>query len=157
MIFFSNLGISQENLISTGVELNRLDYFHSFNYARRLDKFELGAGFAYGINRTIFQQRFFPRFQIQGAYTILQKNKFQLQPTLSLGFSVLKINKQSDKFTNWTEALGGLSWFYGDKWAIGQTFQLGYLVENYYNSISQKRTFVCVWTYSVAVKVRYAF
>lgn len=152
-----NIVLSQKNFITSRLTANRIDYFHEFGYTRSVNNWEVGGGIGYGINRTVFQQRFFPRFNIQGAYAVLKKNKFQLQPTFALGFSVLKINKLSDKFTNWTETLGGFSWFYGDKWAIGQTLQLGYLFENYFNSIQGKREFVSVWSYYIAINVRYEF
>lgn len=147
---------AQNQFISTSISFNRMDYFHSLNLSKKIQKWEIGAGAGYGINRTIFQQRFFPRLQINTGYCVLQKKKWSIEPTVSICFSWLKVNKSSKYFTNWTETLGGFTWFYGEKWAIGQTLQLGYQFENYHNSITNQRQFVGVWAYSFDLKLRYA-
>lgn len=147
VLFNYSVSLAQEYRISTSVGLTRFDYFHSVDASLQHKKWELSTGFAYGINRTYFQQRFFPKVQLQTGYDFIHKPKFELGTCIYTSFSWLKVNKASKHFTNWSEFFGGLSWSYGGKWKVGQTITAGYFTESNFSTLIQKRDRVGNWGY----------
>jgi len=154
-LVFSLRLIAQEHRLLTAVSATRFDYFHSFDYSQYLNKCEVSMGIGYGINRSVFQQRLFPKVQLQATYNFIEQPKFQLGPSVYGAFSWLKINKMSNYFTNWSEFYGGLSWTYGGQWKIGQTIVAGYVSERFFNTIAERKTSVGNWGFSVSLKLVY--
>lgn len=139
--------------IETNVSITRFDIFHSFAYRAKMKRFQCSGGFGYGINRSVFQQRFFPKVSIQGSYSILEKPKFVLGPSIYYSFSWLKINANTNHFSNWNEFFGGIQWQYGKKWKIGQTISAGYFSESYFNKLKQQRSKVGNWGYCMTLSL----
>ncbi len=139
--------------IETNVSITRFDIFHSLSYRAKMNRFQYSSGFGYAINRSIFQQRFFPKVSIQGSYAILEKPKFVLGPSIHYSFSWLKINSSTNHFSNWNEFFGGIQWQYGKKWKIGQTISAGYFSESYFNQFKQRRSKVGNWGYCMTLSL----
>lgn len=139
--------------ISTSFGVTRFDIFHSVGFSRNFKRFQPEIAFSYGINRTIFQQRLFPKMSISTTYNFVQKEKIEVGPIVYYAFSVLKLNASSSKRNYWNEFYGGIEWNYGDKWKIGQQLTAGYFVENYFNTIHSKRLNVSNWGYYFNIKL----
>lgn len=153
VLFNYSVSLAQEYRVSSSVGVTRFDFFHSVDFTLQQQKWELSTGFAYGINRTYFQQRFFPKVQFQTEYNFIHRPKFELGPCIYTSFSWLKVNKSSKHFTNWGEFFGGISWSYGGKWKVGQTITAGYFTESYFSTLIQKRDRVGSWGYFVNLQL----
>lgn len=147
---------SQTHSISTSVGITRFDIFHSVGYLYDTNRCSYSAGFAYGINRTVFQQKLFPRFTVGFHYSALKKSRFELGPVISYSFSFLKYTSSS-KSTIWNELNTGFSWSFGKRWKVGQSFLVGYVGQSHYSTIQQKRTIGSTWGYYTDLKLSYAF
>jgi len=148
---------AQEHRLSTSIGVTRYDYFHSIDYSIKNKKLEASAGAGYGINRSYFQQRFFPKLQLLVGYNFFQQPKFEFGPSFYTSFSWLKINKLSDRFTNWNEFFGGFSWSYGRNWKIGQTICAGYFTESFFSTLLNERDRVGNWGYYINLKLIHVF
>lgn len=133
---------SQDSLNnSIGIQLciTRLDFFTGFRYARSFDKLVPFCTAEMGINRTIFQSRFFPKLGIGSSYFVMNKSKLKIGPQLSFSHSLLKVNSTSNHSHNWNEV------YLGGRLEIGSKIRLiieansGLLNERYYNQISKKK------------------
>jgi hypothetical protein len=146
-----------QNTVSTSVSFTKLDFFHGVEYSRKFDAFEVFTGFEYGIVRTAFQSRFFPKMKIGAGYFPLNRERFQLGPVFQYGFSYLQYSKTPKGITNYHELNTGLRWKYGKKWQIGQTLLLGGLWERSYNTIYQKNKTYGTWGYVLQIDFGYVF
>jgi len=135
--------------IETNISITRFDIFHSFEYSAKVNHFQASVGLGYGVTRTFFQQRFFPKINVLGVYNLINNPKFSFGPSVYYSFSWLKINQTSKHFNNWNELFGGLHWEYGNKWRIGQTISAGYFSESYFNQFLNKRAKASNWGYFV--------
>lgn len=139
------------------VSYTKIDFFHGVEYSRKLGAFETFAGFEYGIVRTVFQSRFFPKVKIGTNYFPLNRERFQLGPILQYGFSYLQYSKSPKGVANYHELNTGLRWRYGKKWKIGQTLLIGGLWEREHNSIYQKNKTYGTLGYVLQIDFGYAF
>lgn len=147
---------SQTHSISTSVGITRFDIFHSIAYSLDTNRCSFSAGLAYGINRTVFQQKIFPRVSAGFHYSALKKNRFELGPEISYSFSFLKYTSSS-KPTMWNELNTGLFWSFGNRVKVGQSVLVGYVGQSHFSTIQQKRTTGSTWGYYVDLKLSYAF
>jgi hypothetical protein len=141
IVFLVQLNAFGQNTIATSVSYTKLDFFHGFEYARTIADLDVFAGFEYGMNRTYFQSRFFPKVKVGGYYRALNKEKFNLGPVFQYSYSFLRYSLQPNGMANYHDLSTGVRWRYGKKWQIGQTLLLGGLWERSYNTLfHQKRT-----------------
>jgi hypothetical protein len=141
-LFNSIQAKSQDSLNnSIGIQLGiaRLDFFTGFRYARSFDKLVPFCTAEMGINRTIFQSRFFPKLGIGTSYFLLNKPKLKIGTQLSYGHSVLKVNSASNHFHNWNELYLGGRLEIGSKIRLTIEANSGLLNERYYNQFSKKK------------------
>ena len=139
------------------VSYTKTDFFHGLEYSRKLNAFEVFAGVEYGIVRTVFQSRFFPKIKIGASYFPLKKGRFQLGPVLQYGFSYLKYSKTPKGVANYHELNAGLRWRYGKKWQIGQTLSVGGLWERSYNTIYEQKKTYGTFGYILQIDFGYVF
>lgn len=154
-IFIHFSAFNQTHNVSTAVGITRFDVFHSFGYSFDTNRFEYSASLGYGINRTLFQQKLFPRISVGFQYSALKKKRFQLGPMIAYSFSCIKFNPTS-KLTSWNELNIGISWSYGGKWKIGQTISAGYVGQSHFSTLQQKRVTGNTWGYYTDLKLIYA-
>lgn len=119
--------------------MTRLDFFTGFRYARSFDKLVPFCTAEMGINRTIFQSRFFPKLGIGTSYFLLNKPKLKIGPQLSYGHSVLKVNSASNHYHNWNELYMGGRLEIGSKIRFTLDVNGGLLNERYYNQFSKEK------------------
>ena len=119
--------------------MTRLDFFTGFRYARSFDKLVPFCTAEMGVNRTIFQSRFFPKLGIGSSYFIVNKPKLKIGPQLSYSHLLLKVNSTSNHFHNWNEVYIGGRMEIGSKIRFTLDVNGGLLNERYYNQISKKK------------------
>ena len=130
---------SLNNSIGIQLGMTRLDFFTGFRYARSFDKLVPFCTAEMGINRTIFQSRFFPKLGIGTSYFLLNKPKLKIGPQLSYGHSVLKVNSASNHYHNWNELYMGGRLEIGSKIRFTLDVNGGLLNERYYNQFSKEK------------------
>ncbi len=130
---------SLNNSIGIQLGMTRLDFFTGFRYARSFDKLVPFCTAEMGINRTIFQSRFFPKLGIGTSYFLLNKPKLKIGPQLSYGHSVLKVNSASNHYHNWNELYLGGRLEIGSKIRFTLDVNGGLLNERYYNQFSKEK------------------
>lgn len=130
---------SLKNSFSFQIGMTRLDFFTGFRYARIYEKLIPFCTAEIGINRTIFQSRFFPKVGVGSTYFFLNKNKIKLGPQLSYAHSILKINASSSHCTNWNEVYFGTRLEVGVKMRFSLEVNGGLLNERFYNQINEKK------------------
>lgn len=155
-LFFHLISFGQ-NTVSISVSYTKIDFFQGIEYNRKFDAFEVFTGFEYGIVRTIFQSRFFPKIKVGAGYFPLNRERFQLGPVFQYSFSHLKYSKAPKGAANYHELNGGLRWKYGKIWKIGQTLLIGGLWEQSYNIIYQKNKTYGTWGYVFQIDFSYVF
>lgn len=130
---------SLNNSIGIQIGMTRLDFFTGFRYARSFDKLVPFCTAEMGVNRTIFQSRFFPKLGIGSSYFIVNKPKLKIGPQLSYSHLLLKVNSTSNHFHNWNEVYIGGRMEIGSKIRFTLDVNGGLLNERYYNQISKKK------------------
>lgn len=154
-IFIQFVSYSQTQSISTSVGFTRFDIFHSIEYSVDTNRCDFSTSFGYGMNRSLFQQKLFPRFSIGFRYSALQKNRLELGPLISYSLSFIKFTPHS-KATIWNELNTGFFWSYGNRWKIGQSIMVGYVSQSHFSTIQQKRTTGRTLGYYADLKLSYA-
>lgn len=155
-LFFHPASFGQ-NTVSMSVSFTKIDFFHGMEYSRKLNDFEISTGFEYGIIRTVFQSRFFPKVKAGATYYALNKEKFRIGPIVQYGYSYLRYSKIPKGIINYHELNGGLRWKYGKKWQIGQTLLVGGLWERGYNTIYQQNKTSGTFGYVLQIDFGYVF
>jgi hypothetical protein len=136
--------------------ITRFDFFTGLEYQRNIGRFDPFVGFEVGVNRTFFQQRFFPKLKIGTHYFIVRSERILLGPTLNYGYSLLNVNKSTASFHRWHEVLGGMRFLYGGKFKIGATFSGGWTAERFPNQTTNSTETVHMSAYNGAILVSYA-
>ena len=156
-IFFYNTSISQ-NRISTSISYSKLDIFHGFEFEKSInDKFNLHAGFEYGIVKSLFQSRFYPKVKVGGSYYLIDRKKIDLLAITQYSFSSFKFYRLTNDFVQYHEANLGVRWRYGNKWKIGQTVFIGGLWERSRNTLFNSKQSNIMLGYTFQIDCTYAF
>lgn len=152
-----DLTVSGQNTFATSLSYSRTDFFHGVEYGRGFNSWNVLAGFEYGIVRSVFQSRFFPKVKAGIFYSALQKEKFRLGPVVQYSYAYLRYSKVPEGETHYHELNAGLRWRYGKKWQIGQTLLVGGLWEQGMNHIYKKTMVSGTWGYVIQMECIYAF
>ncbi len=159
-LFISNFARSQDsikNSISAQFGMTRLDFFTGVRFARTYKKWVPFSSAEIGINRTIFQSRFYPKVGIGCSYFCLNKNKFKVGPQLSFAHSLLKVNSTSSHFNQWNEVFIGTRIEIGSKIRFPIEVNGGLLNERFYNQISNKKEGVNSLGFNANIGVMYVW
>lgn len=157
IIFFFHLTAFGQHKMSMSVGATKMDYVHGVEYARMVQSFEFLGGVEYGIVKTIFQSRFFPKIKVGTSYYAVNKPRFQLGPIVQYGFSTLKFSVQPKATVNYHELNTGLRWRYGKKWQVGQTLAIGGLWAREFNTLYQQKMTSKTFGYLIQIDCVYAF
>lgn len=164
LLFTFNFSLSQHNSktrkysLGFTFEINRLDIFNGVNLTYQRDKNKYSISSGYGIIKSVFQQRFFPKLGFQ--YTRMfsnENNTFQINPIFSSNFYQLKLTESKSTLLLWNESLLGYNISIGHKIKFLQQSQIGLLTENNFNSVTSKRTNYFTLAYLGTIGVVYEF
>ena len=78
--------------------MNRMDFQIGARYTYDKHSVKPFAILEFGINRTIFQKRFFPRLSVGADYSVIKSSMIQFGPQLSYSYSILKIKSKYTEF-----------------------------------------------------------
>lgn len=145
------------NNLSLQIGLSQLDFFTGIRYGKTIHHIEPFIIGEIGINRTIFQSRFFPRFTGGVVYYFLEQKKIKLGAKMSYGYSVLKVNKNTDHFNQWNEIYIGTHFEIGSKVRFTNELNTGLLNERYFSQMSKQIEGVNSLGFYVNVGVCYAW
>ena len=146
-----------QHRISTSLGMNRLDFWHEAGYAHLWNRWEVQAGVGYGVNRTLFQGRSYPRVTLGGTFYALHKPRFSLGPTLIYGYSTLKYSKADNARVSWHDCTAGIKWSFGQRWRIGQVVSAGYIGERYFSTVYDRKMTAGNWVYYTTIFVSYGW
>ena len=147
----------ERSLISLQFGMNYLDFQTGLAYTHSWDRIQGLSGLEFGINRTIFQSRPFPRITIGGAYKLVTRKYFFIGPMLTFSHSILKINKQSNYLTSWNELYLGARMELGSKWRFVYTMAAGWQNERYFNTYLNRKSGVNSVGFNVNLGLAYAW
>jgi hypothetical protein len=153
------LGRSQlsSNSIHCRVDITRLDFFTGVEYTKRLQNFYPYVAAECGINRTFFQQRFYPKVMLGSSYDLIKNEKILLGPTIHYAYSALKINRSSSYFHQWHELTGGIRFEAGLKWKFIFSAEYGVFTERYFDQVIKDKKNVCASSYVTSMGLGYAW
>jgi hypothetical protein len=147
---------SLKNQLGLIFGMTKQDFFTGLTYSRSISKFEPFTSLEFGITKTFFQFRVFPRFSIGLVYKVVNRNKFTFGPTLSYSYSFLKINFQSEQFHRWNELYGGYKLSFGGKIKLTNMIACGWMNERFFNQLIQKSDGVNGFGFYINVGMSYA-
>lgn len=139
------------------VGLNRMDFQFGVNYSYNKYSIKPFASVEFGINRTLFQNRFFPRISVGADYALLKGSSIQFGPELSYSCSVLKVNKSSNHSHQFNELYGGLFFSFGNKFQFKTALLTGWQNERYFSTYSGKKEGANTLGFSINFGMNYAF
>jgi hypothetical protein len=142
---------------SMQVSLNRMDLFSGLRVERQFDHLETSISLEVGVNRTIFQTRFFPRVSVGAGYNVLKKDNIRIGPAFAYGYSVLQVNKSSGSLHRWNELYGGYTLSIGKTWRFSHSLMSGWMNERYRNQVSTETVGVHTFGYYCSLGVSYAW
>lgn len=116
VIFVFSLNCRAQHQVALSLGMNRFDLQLGAGYAYNIKQFQVHGKFDIGINRTFFQQRFFPKISVGGSYDVFKNEVYFLGPQINLSFYTLNYNLDVGKPTFWLDALPGIQFAYGTKW-----------------------------------------
>lgn len=148
-------GVSQS--LNYRLNITRFDFFTGIEYARNYNAFHPNVAFEVGINRTIFQERFFPKISVGFTYDLLKNEKIVLGPTMHTSYSILNVNRNSDHFHQWKELMVGVRLETGKKWKYIFNSEYGIIGETYFDQNKQGRETVTSFGYVISMGIGYAW
>jgi hypothetical protein len=161
ILFLSVLSLGRAQTTSQSlnyrIDLTQFDFFTGIEYARKYNRFQPFTAFEIGINRTIFQQRFYPKFSVGLSYDLLKSDKILLGPTFHYGYSILKVNRNSSHFHQWNEIMGGVRFEIGSKWKYVVSAEYGFIGETYFDQQVQDKETIATSGYVISMGVCYAW
>ncbi len=148
---------STTNRVGLQFGMNRMDFQFGINYKYDHLAVKPFASFELGVNRTVFQQRIFPRFTVGIEYCLLKARKLQFGPQLCYSYSILKINKSSSHLNQFNELYAGLYFCYGRKVQFKMALLTGLQNERFYSTFLGKHEGANSLGFSINCGVNYAF
>ncbi len=148
---------STVNRVGFQVGMNRMDFQFGTNYTYNKYALKPFAAVEFGINRTFFQNRFFPRISVGADYTLLKGASLQFGPQLSYSCSFLKVNKSSNHSHQFNELYGGLFFSFGNKIQFKTALLTGWQNERYYSTYTGKKEGTNTLGFSINFGMNYAF
>lgn len=140
-----------------GTEYNQQDLFVNTGFSKRFSSLEFSANVGVGVNRTIFQQRFFPKLQLQGSYRVLQLKQFKIGPAITLNYSLMKVNLIDNHLAHFSNYGVGYHAEIGTKFQVFQSTYFCRMTEHYYDTFVDHYTTASKWIFSIQIGGRYAF
>lgn len=145
------------NRIDIQIGMTRMDFFGGIQYAKEFGALQPFIAAEIGINRTIFQSRFYPKITVGSSYFVIDKKRISFGPQVSYAYSVLKVNANSSHFHHWNEVYAGLRLEIGSTIRFTTALSGGWMNERFYNQITQDFAGVNSLGYSIKLGLSYAW
>ena len=120
--------------------MSRLDFFSGCYFSKEFRNVQPFTSAEFGVNRSIFQKRIFPRLSVGLNYFVVSRKNFQFGPYISHSYSFLKINANSTHFHHWNELYFGTRTEVGDKWRFTNSIATGWMNERFYSQTTKRVT-----------------
>jgi hypothetical protein len=120
--------------------MSRLDFFSGFYYSKELRYIQPFASAEFGVNRSVFQKRFFPRLSVGANCFVISTKKFHFGPYISHSYSFLKVNANSNHFHHWNELYIGTRTEVGNKLRFTNSIATGWMNERFYSQTTNRVT-----------------
>ena len=117
--------------VSSSFSMTKMDFFTGIQAYRNINHWSIGSGIETGVNRTFFQQRFFPKIAVFGIYKFVVKPSLSIYALGNYAFSFCKFNQMSDSFHYWNEIYGGIGVEFGNRFRPFLNTSLGLLQESF--------------------------
>jgi hypothetical protein len=150
--YISVLTAQKQDFISIAFQYHPTDFFGNLGWKRERSSYAFGANFGVGINRTFFQQRFYPK--LTGCYgrDWIPAKKVQFSTELRMSFSYLNVQKNAyHGGTKQSELLFYSQLGYGENRRIS----VGIGVGPSFEWIGENHSFFRSWLY--LMELNYAF
>ncbi|MEN9998451.1 MAG: hypothetical protein RI922_1441 [Bacteroidota bacterium] len=150
-------GQEDKNRLGIQVGFNRMDFQVGLMY--KYDHYALKpfASLEFGMNRTFFQHRIFPRVTFGGEYCLIKGKNLQVGPQLSYSYSFLKVNKISSHMNKYNELYGGLYLCAGGKLQFKMALLTGWQNERFYSTVTNKMSGANTLGFTMNLGLNYAF
>lgn len=148
---------SQRSILWLGMEYNQQDLYINAGFSKQISRWEISGNLGIGVNRTIFQQRFFPKIQLQGTFRGFQRNQFEIGPSVTLNYAFLNVNSTVNHWTHFQYYGVGYQWVFGNKFQLVQSTYFCRLMEHYWDTFDGRYTTASKWIFSIQIGGRYAF
>lgn len=159
MFVASSIFSQKEHVYELGVTtgINRMDIFTGLQGTIWKQKWQYNAQLAFGVNRTFFQQRIFPRVGSGIGYAFVMKDWLQLAVQLNYAYSFLKIYALSTHHNHWNELYLGLKCAVGKRVKFFTLVSAGWMNELYFNELRNRYNGLNVLGYYGHVGLSYAW
>jgi hypothetical protein len=144
-------------IVSYGVGITKLDFFTGLKVGKNFKNWAFYSSGELGVNRTFFQQRFFPKISFQGNYYYLSMKKIRLSMGMSYAFSICKINTLNNRFHRWNEYYTVTKMQIGNRFFGITELQIGLLEERFYSSFEQSIKKFYTPGFNLSIGLGYAF
>lgn len=158
IIYYSNCFFAQTETkaISVFTNYHPTDFFIGFEYFQKRN-LNLCSGIQFGINRTIFQQRIYPKFHISIGKDFELSKKIGIQASLRNSNSFLNVSSPGKKAVVFTEEPTlGLGIYFGNRFKCIPSLYWGYTFY-WRNTISSTNNWSKQQFFSPEIKFTYAF
>ncbi len=100
------------------------DFFMGVGMQKSISKHRLSAQFYSGVNRTFFQQRFYPKLDLHYGFDLFEKIPFRVLPEIHLTGSFLNISAEYRQIASYLETTAGMTIGVGRKnqWLLNAQF-----------------------------------
>lgn len=158
-LFFSEFLFSQtqRSSLGLGTEYNQQDLCIHAGFSKQNSSWEISGNLGVGVNRTIFQQRLFPKIQFQGTFRGFQFNRFEIGPSFTMNYALLRVNATVNHWTHYQYYGAGYQWIYGNKFQVVQSTYFCRLMEHSWDTFNGRYTTASKWIFSIQIGGRYAF
>ncbi len=141
--------------VESQITLSSFDLYHQLGYVFSHKSFEYRAGIGYGINRTLFQQRFAPQFYIGASYDCIRDTRWIFGPVFTYSLAGFTYYKAAKAKVLYHDFFAGVQMYYGKKWKVGTRLLAGASSEQLLKSPQRRSNWS--FNYSAEIGVRYAF
>jgi hypothetical protein len=153
LLFFGQ----ESHAFSSGIRLNRLDFFQENSLAIKKEKLNHEFGLGFGINKTIFQKRLNPELFYGISSNFKQESKFNFQLLGSYHINFYNVNRNNTEIHYFNEILAGFNLSFGKKNKIYFIPQMGLISESFKSDYLKKFTTHLHYSYSAKIGFSHAF
>ena len=126
----------------------KFDNFSLLSYCITRNKFFFTPSLGVGVNRTFYQQRFFPQLQIGIGYKVINRNKISISPEINTLFSSFSTIERH----YFSSLQAGYLFQYGDKIFLVHRLNAGLLNERFKNTVGMMASANSInWQFSLGI------
>ena len=139
-LFVVSLSKTQvQHFVDLNFGVNTFDFFAGIDYSRSYGRSLPSAGIAFGVNRTFFQGRIYPRISMGNTFHLVDREKFKLGPNVRYSYSILEVNRAESRWHQWHEVMGGVHLRYGSRLMFVFELEGGWMAERFYDQVMEDR------------------